>query len=93
MMMQDFLNKYIEAKRFFDKDLPYWCDYFSRPVDEEFADYLREQGQDVTYCVLEVFEQVYIPQACEQSRVQKTALERRKLREQGVSEECLPVLL
>ncbi|EME0096508.1 hypothetical protein VXI05_004620 [Vibrio parahaemolyticus] len=91
--MQDFLEKYIEAKSFFDRDLPFWCDYFSRPIDSEFADYLSAQGEDVTYCVLEVFDQVYIPRACEQVRVQETAIERRRLREQGVSEEDLPILL
>ncbi|HCE4694992.1 TPA: hypothetical protein NGU23_004611 [Vibrio parahaemolyticus] len=91
--MEHFLENYIEAVGYFDKSLPYWCDNFLRPADEEFATYLHSKGHNVTYCVLEVFEQVYIPKACDHKRVLETAVVRRELREKGVEDEDLPILL
>ncbi|HDZ3704178.1 TPA: hypothetical protein RSW58_003187, partial [Vibrio cholerae] len=91
--MDDFLEKYIEAMAYFDRGLPYWCNHFFRPIDEEFARYLRSRGCNITYRIFEIFEQVYIPSTCDYHRVEKTANVRVELRNQGVPDELLPILL
>lgn len=81
------------AIQYFDQGLPYWCDEFNRPADEDFADYIRKNGHKVTYIVLEKFDPVYIPEGCDLNRVQRTALKRVNERENGLSEAQLTVLL
>lgn len=92
--MSDSFKEHLEiAEVYFCDGLPYWCNDFSRPVDEEFAKYLNVNGYKVDYLILELFDPVYIPQGCDYERVLVTAKERRKLREQGVDENDLPLLL
>lgn len=81
------------AKTFFVEGLPYWCDIFGRPAAEEFTKYLGENGYKVHNLTFEIFETVYIPENCNYKAVKATAKKRKELREQGIDEDELPILL
>lgn len=93
-MISNEFRKHLElAKPYLESNLPYWCDDFNRPADQEFARYLNENGFSVQYFVLEIFEQVYIPLKCDLDAVIRTGTVRRALKEEGKSEEELPILV
>lgn len=92
-MIESFIEQQKIAGAYFENGLPYWCDFFSRPNDKEFEKYLKSNGHNVQYLILELFDPVYIPHGCNLSRVEQTAKERAKLRQEGVCENKLPILL
>ena len=79
-MIESFREQLKIAEAYFENGLPYWCDVFSRPMDEEFEKYLKSNGHNVQYLILELFDSVYIPDGCPLSKVEQTAKERAKLR-------------
>lgn len=91
--MEEFRAHLEMAKPYLERNLPYWCDDFSRPADQEFASYLNANGFSVQYLILEIFEQVYIPSKCNLDRVKRTGIIRRALRQEGKREEELPNLV
>lgn len=94
VIIMDEFRKHLEiAKPYLDRNLPYWCDDFNRPADQEFARYLNANGFSVQYLILEVFEQVYIPSKCDLDSVKRTGQLRRELKYEGVPDEELPILV
>jgi hypothetical protein len=93
MISEEFRRHLEIAKQYFESNLPYWCDDFSRPTDQEFATYLKLNGFSVQYLVLEIFEQVYIPSGCDLDSVIRTGKIRRALKEKGTLEAELPILI
>lgn len=91
--MDEFRAHFEKAKPYLEQNLPYWCDDFNRPADQEFASYLNANGFSVQYLVLEIFEQVYIPSKCNLDDVKRTGVIRRALRQEGKLEEELPILV
>ncbi|HCG0947350.1 hypothetical protein KUC74_04100 [Pseudomonas aeruginosa] len=94
--MDELFEEHLEiAKALFAQRLPYWCDVFLRPADRAFNAYLNARGQASTYLVLEGFDPVYIPRGCDLDAVRATARARARarLREAGLGEDALPVLL
>ena len=92
-MDNKFSIQFEAAKEYLLCGLPYWCDDFSRPTDQEFADYLKSNGISVQYLVLELFEQVYIPPTCNFHRVIATAKIRSDLRREGKDDAELPIYI
>lgn len=92
-MTKEFQRHLEIAKKFLAKGLPYWCDDFNRPTDQEFAKYLNANGFPVQYLILEIFEQVYIPSKCNLDSVKRTGVLRRALKEEGKHEDDLPILV
>ncbi len=66
---------------------------FCARTDRAFNAYLNARGQASTYLVLEGFDPVYIPRGCDLDAVRATARARARLREAGLGEDALPVLL
>lgn len=92
--MDELFEEHLEiAKALFAQRLPYWCDVFLRPADQAFNAYLNARGQASTYLVLEGFDPVYVPRGCDLDAVRATARARARLREAGLGEDALPVLL
>ncbi|RPY15168.1 hypothetical protein [Pseudomonas aeruginosa] len=92
--MDELFEEHLEiAKALFAQRLPYWCDVFLRPADRAFNAYLNARGRASTYLVLEGFDPVYIPRGCDLDAVRATARARARLREAGLGEDALPVLL
>ncbi|MGC3736425.1 hypothetical protein [Pseudomonas aeruginosa] len=86
--MDELFEEHLEiAKALFAQRLPYWCDVFLRPADRAFNAYLNARGQASTYLALEGFDPVYL------DAVRATARARARLREAGLGEDALPVLL
>ncbi|MPQ71046.1 MULTISPECIES: hypothetical protein [unclassified Pseudomonas] len=92
-MNETFRQHLVIAKGYFSKKLPYWCSDFSRPTDQQFGEFLRSNGYRVQYLVLELWDQVYIPLDCNFEVVEETARVRARLRDEGVHEDDLPILI
>lgn len=61
-MDKEFQEQLEEAKPYLDAGQPFWCDFFLRPKDSEFCEFLRDNGYDVYYLYFYEFsEGVYSP--------------------------------
>ncbi|MBL3559156.1 MULTISPECIES: hypothetical protein [Marinobacter] len=86
-----FETKLGEAKGYISRGEPFWCEDFSRPKDQEFAEYLRKNGLDISYLYcMESWEGVYFPRNFNYQELQEISRKRAELREAGVSESDLP---
>lgn len=86
-----FAEKLEEARGYIDRGEPFWCEDFSRPTDQEFAKYLRENGMDILYLYcLESWEGVYAPKIYLPQELRAISCRRSELREAGVPEHDLP---
>lgn len=93
ILNESFLQHLAIAKGYFARKLPYWCSDFSRPTDEQFGAFLQSNGCRIQYRILEMWDQVYIPMDCDFDLVEETARVRAQLRDEGVHEDDLPLLI
>lgn len=86
-----FETKLEEARDYISRGEPFWCEDFSRPKDQEFAEYLRKNGLNISYLYcMESWEGVYFPRSFNYQELQEISRKRAELREAGVSESDLP---
>ncbi|WP_426234580.1 hypothetical protein [Pseudomonas sp. TWP3-2] len=92
-MNESFHHHLVIARGYFARKLPYWCSDFSRPTDQQFGAFLQSNGCRIQYRILEMWDQVYIPLDCDFDLVEETARVRARLRDEGVREDDLPLLI
>lgn len=90
-MLDSFREKLNEARICLEQGHPFWCDEFSRPIDQEFENFLKDNGFAIYYLYFaETWEGVYSPLNFMPEELERIANKRDELRKAGVPERELP---